>query len=93
MAGAVYPRWSHDGKALYFIAPDATMMAAPIDIRETRVEVGAPAPLFQTRKLGGGVNVIAHGHQYGVARDGRFLINVDAETNEQPITLMINWKP
>ncbi len=29
-AGGVYPRWSRDGKELYFIAPDARMMAVSI---------------------------------------------------------------
>jgi hypothetical protein len=29
---------------------------------------------------------------YAVARDGRFLINVD-RTERQPITIVTNWKP
>ena len=37
--------------------------------------------------------MIGRGHQYDVARDGRFLINVDAETGAPPITLLMNWKP
>jgi hypothetical protein len=39
------------------------------------------------------LNVIAHSHQYDVARDGRFLINVESEANAPPITLVMNWKP
>ena len=78
-AGGVYPRWSRDGKELYFIAPDAKMMAVSIRATATMLEAGAPATLFQTRRLGGGLNVIGRSHQYDVARDGRFLINVDAE--------------
>jgi hypothetical protein len=35
-----------------------------------------PVAPFKTRRLGGGVNVIEYGHQYDVAPDGRFLINV-----------------
>jgi hypothetical protein len=31
--------------------------------------------------------------QYDVARDGRFLINVDAGSGAPPITLLMNWKP
>ena len=52
-----------------------------------------PAILFQTQRVGGGMNVIARGHQYDVTADGRFLINVDLEPNALPITLMLNWKP
>ncbi len=92
-AGGVYPRWSGDGKELYFIAPDATLMAVPIRATTTMLEAGVPATLFQTRRLGGGSNVIGRSHQYDVARDGRFLINVDAQASAPPITLLMNWRP
>jgi eukaryotic-like serine/threonine-protein kinase len=92
-AGGVYPRWSRDGQELYFIAPDAKLMAVPIRATATLLEAGAPAALFQTRRLGGGSNVISRSHQYDVARDGRFLINVDTQSSAPPITLLINWKP
>jgi Tol biopolymer transport system component len=92
-SGGVYPRWSHDGKELYFIAPDAKMMAVPIRATATSVDAGAPTALFQTRRLGGGMNVIGRSHQYDVARDGRFLINVETESSAPPLTLLLNWKP
>ena len=92
-AGGVYPRWSRDGKELYFIAPDAKMMAVPVRATATSFDAGAPSALFQTRRLGGGSNVIGRSHQYDVAADGRFLINVDAELSATPITLLLNWKP
>jgi Tol biopolymer transport system component len=91
IAGGVYPRWSRDGKELYFIAPDAKMMAVQIRATTT-IESGMPTILFQTRRLGGGMNVIGRSHQYDVSSDGRFLINVDAESDAIPITLLINWK-
>jgi Tol biopolymer transport system component len=90
--GGVYPRWSHDGKELYFIAPDAKMMAASIRRTATAIDADLPAPLFQTQRLGGGVNVIARGHQYDVTSDGRFLISVDADPGAPPITLLLNWR-
>jgi dipeptidyl aminopeptidase/acylaminoacyl peptidase len=92
-AGGVYPRWSRDGTELYFIAPDAKMMAASIRTTGTTFDAGVPAALFQTRRLGGGSNVIGRSHQYDVAADGRFLINVDTEVTATPITLLLNWKP
>ena len=63
-AGGVYPRWSRDGKELYYIAPDAKMMAVSIRATATTIEAGVPTTLFQTRRLGGGSNVIGRGHQY-----------------------------
>ncbi len=92
-AGGVYPRWSRNGTELYYIAPDATMMAVPTRATASSVEAGLPERLFPTRRLGGGSNVIGHGHQYAITRDGRFLINVDAESGAPPITLLMNWKP
>ena len=81
------------GNELYFIAPDAKMMAVSIRTTATTLDTGVPAALFQTRRLGGGSNVIGRSHQYDVAADGRFLINVDAELSATPITLLLNWKP
>lgn len=69
------------------------MMAVSIRATETMIEAGVPTALFQTRRLGGGSNVIGRGHQYDVARDGRFVINVDAESGAPPITLLMNWRP
>ncbi len=91
--GGVYPRWSRDGKELYFITPDARLAAVPVTATATAIEPGSPEMLFQTQRLGGGMNVIGRGHQYDVTADGRFLINVDTQPGALPITLLMNWKP
>ena len=92
-AGGVYPRWSPNGKEMYYIAPDAKLMAVPIAATATAFEAGTPTALFQTRRVGGGSNVVGRSHQYDVAPDGRFLINVEAGSGAPPITLILNWKP
>jgi Tol biopolymer transport system component len=92
-SGGVYPRWSRNGKEIYFIAPDAKLVAVPMSTSATMAEAGTPVTLFQTQRLGGGMNVIARGHQYDVTADGRFLINVDSGSSATPITLLLNWKP
>jgi hypothetical protein len=94
-SGGAQPRWRSDGKELYFVAPDGWLMAAPITIARqahgSRIEVGAPVSLFQTRMVGDGdANVM---HQYAVSRDGRFLISQREESATTPITLILNWKP
>jgi eukaryotic-like serine/threonine-protein kinase len=88
--GGVYPRWSQDRKELYYIAPDARLMAVSIRATGTTIEAGGSA-LFQTRKVGGGLNVISRGHQYDVAPDGRFLVNVEAGATPAPLTLLMYW--
>ena len=40
-AGGVYPRWSRNGKDLYFIAPDARLMAAPMSTRRDAGQIAA----------------------------------------------------
>jgi Tol biopolymer transport system component len=91
--GGVYPRWARDGTALYYIAPDASLMAAAIRKTGTGREAAVPVALFRTRRVGGGANVIGRGHQYDVAPDGRFLINVDADQVAPPLTLLLDWRP
>ena len=92
-SGGIYARWSRDGSELYYVAPDATLMAVRIHRQATTISADTPIRLFKTRRVGGGVNVIGYAHQYDVAPDGRFLINVEPESNLHPITLVMNWKP
>jgi len=91
-AGGIYTRWSRDGNEIYYVAPDATLMAVRLRRTPTSISADTPVRLFKTRRVGGGVNVIGYAHQYDVAPDGRFLINVEPESNLRPITLVMNWK-
>jgi Tol biopolymer transport system component len=92
-AGGIQPRWSRDGKALYYIDPDGKLMAATVAVKGAALEPGVPAVLFQTRIWGGGTNA-GNKQQYDVASDGRFLINITAEDDiTSPITLLQNWHP
>ena len=93
IAGGVAPRWSADGKELYFLAPDATMMAVPLAATGPSLEAGTPVALFPTRIYEGGT-IALNRPQYAVARDGRFLINQPAgDATTEPITLILNWRP
>ena len=92
-AGGIHPLWRPDGKELYYLNPAGEMMAAPISVTGAALEPGAPARLFPTRVVGGGVESQL-GRQYDVAPDGRFLINsvLDSST-DAPINLIQNWNP
>jgi len=92
--GGTQPRWRHDGKELFYIAPDSKLMAAPIAVSPDgkTIKAGAPVPLFSTR-IAGGPTPGSNNQQYAVASDGRFLINVTTEdATASPITLILNWK-
>src|SRR5205823_844742 len=71
--GGIQPRWSSDGKEVYYIGPDGKMMAVPIKVTGTTLEAGVPIPLFAPHI--NGVDSVDAGLQFDVARDGRFLVN------------------
>jgi serine/threonine protein kinase len=83
--GGTQPRWSRDGKELYFIGLDFKMMAVGIKISGSSLESTTPTPLFQTR-----VSLVPK-HQYSVSSDGRFLVNELVES-DTPISLILNWR-
>ena len=88
--GGAAPRWRADGKELYFLAPDATLMAVPVTAAGTSFAAGTPVALFPARIEGGATNR----PQYAVARDGRFLITQPVgDATAAPITLILNWNP
>jgi hypothetical protein len=80
-----------DGKELFYVAADARLMAVPIRVTPDgrAVDASTPVALFPTRLASGG-NISLSGWQsralYMVARDGRFLmnVNVDAGAAEVP---------
>jgi Tol biopolymer transport system component len=92
-SGGSQVRWRRDGRELYYISPDARLMAVPIALAKDRqtLDVGAAVPLFTTR-LAMGPNVMGTKPQYAVAPDGRFLLNVRVdEDTAPPITIVQNW--
>ena len=93
-AGGSQVRWRHDGKELFYAAPDERLMAAPVTpaTEGQALNVGEPAPLFMTH-LAQGPGIVAFRSQYAVASDGRFLMNVsvDQAAPAPPITVVVNW--
>jgi Tol biopolymer transport system component len=81
-AGGMHPVWRGDGRELFYLSPDGTIMAAEIETTEGSIESGRPKALF--RKA---LNDIAIDDfsPYDVAPDGqRFLLNVP----ERPLPLL-----
>ena len=85
-AVGTYPRWRRDGTEIFYLAPDNKLMAAAVNGKGSRFEVGAVKPLFETRALDPTRN------SFAVSADGqRFLINTDPQTSSAPITVVLNW--
>jgi hypothetical protein len=90
--GGWQPRWSSNGKELFYLAPDGNLMAVEVKLTP-RFEAGVPKALFPTRILAGPNDRDLF--RYAVAPDGkRFVINTQAqadEPNPSPITVVVNW--
>jgi serine/threonine-protein kinase len=88
MGGGAEPRWSPDGKELFYFAGQ-TLMAVPVSLQPT-FSSGKPAALFdapiQTAYLG-------DSHRWQVAPDGkRFLLLVNAGVVRlPPLDVVVNW--
>ena len=79
--------WRHDGKELYYLAPDQKLMAVPVTINGASFAPGTPQALFTAT---GASNFV-------VTRDGqRFLMNVPAGGESAaagpPLTIVTNWQ-
>jgi dipeptidyl aminopeptidase/acylaminoacyl peptidase len=88
--GGDAPQWRRDGRELFYLAPDKTLMAVPIAAGGS-FEPGTPVALFATRIPTG--SLTSDRNHLVVAADGqRFLVNnlVD-EGNTSPITFVLNW--
>ena len=78
--GGASPRWSRDGRELFYLSNGA-LMAAPMTAGRP---AGAPVVVFTMP--GAGLT------DYDVAPDGRFLAIVpETFANQQPMTVIVNW--
>jgi len=89
--GGVHPRWSRDGKELFFLAGD-TLMAASVVADGDHFSVGRVERLFDAKPIHPSNATNLPFTVYDVSPDGRFLINtVDQSAGVAPLTLIENW--
>jgi hypothetical protein len=86
--GGVQARWRSDGKELYYLAPDGTLVAVTVDLKDPAApHVGPPRSLFRTR-----LTPSATVDQYRVTADGhRFLVLDSVDSTVSPLTVVLNW--
>lgn len=85
--GGFEPRWSSDGRILYFISLDSKLMSVPVTL-STGPETGTAAALFPIPSY---LGFDATNH-YRVSRDGQsFLIFSDTAFETPPVTVTVNW--
>ena len=95
VAGGQEPRWSGDGKEIFFKAADGKMMVArvrPIVGMKAPFQVDTPHALFYAHMARGARDVL---YEYYVTPDGkRFLVlttNAPAAASAPPLTVVVNW--
>jgi serine/threonine protein kinase len=87
--GGHEPRWSPDGKTLYYIAPDRKLMAVAITTNEV-FRAGVPKALFQIAAFTGSG---PFRQSWCVAPDGkRFLFAIPAEQRTAAFDVVLNWQ-
>ncbi len=87
-AGGVQPRWSPDGRELYFLDLSGQVMVTPMPGGDPR-KAQTPQPLFRTT-----LQASSAMDQLAVSADGtQFLIRrpVQAASNEAPVQVILNW--
>jgi Tol biopolymer transport system component len=86
--GGTYPRWRADGKELFYVTRNGTLMAAEVQAASSDFDVNGSRRVLDIRE-GGGVR----GYAYDVSADGqRILVNTVVESTPlPPITLVVNW--
>jgi eukaryotic-like serine/threonine-protein kinase len=88
--GGTQPRWSRDGRELFYISKSTTVMATPFD-PSSGVPTAPPVRLFDipiSYAFGWHVPV-----RYDVSPDGRFLVVVRASKEPPPpLVLVLNWQ-
>jgi eukaryotic-like serine/threonine-protein kinase len=83
--GSAQPRWSRDGRKIFYVQPDRKLMVVAFDPAK---HSAGPPQLFAASRI----TVAMFGwFQYDVAPDGRLLVNSLPADNSSPLTLLSNW--
>jgi eukaryotic-like serine/threonine-protein kinase len=87
--GGVQPRWSTDGRELYYLRPDGVLIAVAAGTSGQAFSVGRATTLFQTN-LPSLMN--AYRSDYAVAPGGKgFAMKVAAEVGPPSMTVVLHW--
>jgi Tol biopolymer transport system component len=88
-SGGTQPRWSPDGRELYFVSAGDELTAASVDGSGARFVVKEVRPLFRVNMYTGPRSGM---YGYDVAPDGkRFLVDDAGEAGQARVALVVNW--
>lgn len=82
--GGSGPRWRRDGRELFYLAPNGSVMAVPVESAQP-LRFGTPTALFQFYGLGGRGS-------FDVTPDGqRFIVRAVVRQSDPSLYALINW--
>jgi eukaryotic-like serine/threonine-protein kinase len=90
--GGSHPVWRADGKELFYLGAEGTLMAVPIDATG-QFHAGVPQALFPFRLAAPADSSDNTGQVYAVTKDGqRFLAAAKPQQSSlAPLTVVLNW--
>ncbi len=87
--GGVQPQWRRDGKELFYLAPDSTLMSVEVQARGTGLAIGAPRPLFVTNTEP--LTVIRNVYTPSVDGQRFLLMSPLVPRGTSPLVGVLNW--
>lgn len=88
--GGKQPLWRRDGKDLFYLSSDETLMSVRIKLNADSVQADAARPLFYLANSILSVNGLVA--PYDVTADGKRFVVVTVEQGKSfPINLVTNW--
>ena len=87
--GGVQPQWSANGKELFYLSPDGTLMAVDMNCpASARCQIGEPHPLFPTGIRGPSHQV----EEYASIGNGQRFVILRPSADAGPLTVLLNWR-
>jgi Tol biopolymer transport system component len=86
-AGGLFPEWRRDGRELFYVAPDNTLMSVSVKPSDNVFQFEPATPLFVLR-----LEAVNRRTHYQPAMNGqRFLVAQELERDANPIRVVVDW--
>ena len=86
--GGTQPLWARNGRELFYVGPDGSLMGVPVEARGSVWSAGPPMRLVEGRYFSGGEGTTVR--QYDVSADGRRFLMMKEEARDANAAPSIN---